>query len=488
MAEDIRTIALGPLDHIASSNIPQSIIYLSLKEGTLPQDAFNCLRAGLHRTLVQTPWLAGRVHYQSQGTPGWRPGQLEVRYPSNAITLSNQSSAEILRFNKLDTPLSFADLRETGFPLDSFDDQVLLWTSPFEPDYEAGANVLAAQANFIPGGCLLVLSVAASVSDGTAMLTITKIWADYCNTAFGQSNDLAVVRPRFTTDRALLDRLLQEERKRQSDGHCKDGGSEIAQLVGLDHAPKATPSGSNSGLMKPRIFYMPQSAYTALRKECTKEFGAAEISGNDLICALIFRSLIRASTSLNVRESNGTAPKVASLSLPFDGRPKLLQSMDTLYLGNMNFENRLTVPVEILIASTTSIPWVAKAINAHAESSAHPSALLAAYDLARSATKYDNHNGLCAARMSPASASVGVMSPMTLPFNDTCFGKQVFGNNGNPEGFRPLMGSCNRSYRTCFVIPRKKAGGIEFVMTLYEEEMDFLSADDEFSRYAFSLS
>jgi hypothetical protein len=100
---------------------------------------------------------------------------------------------------------------------------------------------------------------------------------------------------------------------------------------------------------------MPPSTYTALRKECTKEFGAAEFSGNDLICALIFRSLIRASASLNVRETNGTAPKVASLSLPFDRPPKLLQSMDTLYLGNMNFENRLTVPVEVLIASTTSI-------------------------------------------------------------------------------------------------------------------------------------
>jgi len=65
----------------------------------------------------------------------------------------------------------------------------------------------------------------------------------------------------------------------------------------------------------------------------------------------------------------------------------------------------------------------------------------------------------------------------------------MFGNSGNPEGFRPLMGGCNRDYRTCFVIPRKKTGGIEFVMTLSEEkEMDFLREDDEFGLYAFSLS
>jgi hypothetical protein len=94
--DHIQTIALGPLDHIASSNIPQSIIYLSLKQGTSPQDAFNCLREGLHRTLLQTPWLAGRVHYQSQDAPGWRPGQLEIRYTSNANAIPS-TSAELLR-------------------------------------------------------------------------------------------------------------------------------------------------------------------------------------------------------------------------------------------------------------------------------------------------------------------------------------------------------------------------------------------------------
>jgi len=51
-ADHIQAIALGPLDHIASSNIPQNIIYLSLKQGTSPQDAFNCLREGLHRPFL----------------------------------------------------------------------------------------------------------------------------------------------------------------------------------------------------------------------------------------------------------------------------------------------------------------------------------------------------------------------------------------------------------------------------------------------------
>jgi len=121
---------------------------------------------------------------------------------------------------------------------------------------------------------------------------------------------------------------------------------------------------------------------------------------------------------------------------PFDARPNLAPSMDVLYLGNMNFESKLTIPVATLVALTTSISWVARAICAHAESCAHPGALLEAYELARSASKYDsNHLGLCAARMSPASASVGVLSPMTLPFTIPVLGNMCLATVGIRKGF-----------------------------------------------------
>lgn len=76
--------------------------------------------------------------------------------------------------------MSFTELRETGFPLDVFDDKDLLRTLPFEPEFAEGAEVLAAQANFVPGCCLLVLAIAAPASDGTAMLNITKLWVGHC--------------------------------------------------------------------------------------------------------------------------------------------------------------------------------------------------------------------------------------------------------------------------------------------------------------------
>ncbi|KAE8143665.1 hypothetical protein BDV38DRAFT_276750 [Aspergillus pseudotamarii] len=73
-------IELDALDHIAAWNIPQSVIYLSLKQDVTIHDAFGRLQEGLRRTLAQIPCLNGRVHWRNEDTTGWRPGQLEIRY------------------------------------------------------------------------------------------------------------------------------------------------------------------------------------------------------------------------------------------------------------------------------------------------------------------------------------------------------------------------------------------------------------------------
>jgi trichothecene 3-O-acetyltransferase len=128
-------------------------------------------------------------------------------------------------------------------------------------------------------------------------------------------------------------------------------------------------------------------------------------------------------------------------------------------------------------------------IRTNAIKQAHQDALLKAYGLLRSVPDYDSrHVQIPASSMPSQSASVGILSPMVLPFNDTCFGEHVFANGGRPEAFCPMMGIYNHGYRTCFVIPRKQYGGIEFVMTLSKEETDFLRDDDKFNCYAFYIS
>ncbi|KAI8965508.1 hypothetical protein F5Y11DRAFT_293490 [Daldinia sp. FL1419] len=488
-------IPLGPLDHIAPCNIPQSIIYLGLKQGISPRDAFTCLYEGLRRTIIQAPWLNGRVHFQPPDSPGWRPGQLEIRYQS----IDQSQPFEVpLRFNELPDSRSFAELREAGFPLDVFDDDTLLWTSPFEPDFQSGAEVFAAQANFVPRGCLLVLSIAPPASDGTAMLSVTKIWADHCSSLL-RNHEAKTIPGRKAllplpvegVDREALDAIMAEAKNSSKEIKCleKSQDPDSKHLVGLDELRETDEDGDYQGSnTKPSVFYMPQLMYTEIRQELASVHNGADVSGNDVICAFIWKSVLRAWAA--VRAQQGTDPdEVATLAIPFDARPNLSHILPVGYLGNFNFEHIYTLPLRTLTSPETTVPWVAKIIRANATKQAQEHTLLEAYGRLRSIAEYDPHSAqIRASRLSAKLPSVGVLSPMVLPFNGTCFGEHVFTNGGKPEAFRPMMGACNRRYRICFVIPRKQHGGIEFVMTLSEKEREFLQNDDEFGRYAFSIT
>ncbi|EFE45126.1 hypothetical protein TRV_00064 [Trichophyton verrucosum HKI 0517] len=486
-------IKLDALDHIAAWNIPQSVIYLSLKQGVTVQDAFRRLQEGLRRTFVQIPWLNGRVHWQSEDTSEWRPGQLEIRFEA----LSSKEPPHQLHFNQLETDLELSDLRDLGFPLDKFEENDLLWTTPFQPDFENGADVLVAQANFLPGGCALALSVASPASDGTAMLSVTQVWAHHCNSLIANAEMENIVRNHGGLgagfERVALRNACKEDRRGTVSSLLTE---DICRLVGLDseHAfveeTSTTPDASPGVLkaMRPRLFYMSQGAYTALRKDCIAELGPTEVTGNDLICALIWRSIVRAwmATQDAQQNTNKLHSAMSEVSIPFDARPQLQGLLPAGYLGNVNFENRLALSSGSIVAKDTSIPHLASTIRTRAANFTDSDSLLDAYRLLDSVSDYTRLPQLRAARMK--SPSVGILAPTTLPFNETCFGTQTFGAGGRPEAFRPLMGDCNSAFRTCFVIPRKTYGGIEFVMTLSDKEADFLDKDAEFTKYSLRMA
>jgi len=474
-------IVLGPLDHVAPRNIPQSIIYLSLNSNVSYSDASSHLLQGLRRTISQVPWLAGRMYEQDVETPGWRPGQLEIRYGVGA------DPATLLRSNILDTSLSFPDLREDAFALNTFTDGELLWNYSSDGESSNGSNVFAAQANFVAGGCVLALSIAPPVSDGTAMLTVTKLWADNCASAFSTESLSVAGGLSLTVERSILHPVLAGASVTAAE--TSNEPESYAHLVGLadlgsciDDLDKAV-----RPAMSPRLFYMPQPLYSSLRADCINLLGLADISGTDLISAVIWRSVMRAwvDEQSQVRPSSAL-PDMATLAIPFDGRPEMATPLGSVYLGNVNFENVIELPLKQMVACETTIPRVAHHIRASTTAQSTLSMLTNAYRLLQHGPAFDNQ--LRASRALPEMAAVGILSPMVLPFNETCFGKDIFGNSGKPEAFRPMMGRRNTSFRTCFVIPRKQHGGIEFVMTLSDHEMEFLERDDEFNRYAYAMS
>jgi trichothecene 3-O-acetyltransferase len=232
---------------------------------------------------------------------------------------------------------------------------------------------------------------------------------------------------------------------------------------------------------------MSQPTYTALRQQVTSMHAGTNVSGNDIICAFIWKSIIRAWVAVRMREVDPT--EIATLAIPFDARVDLSHLVPAQYLGNLNFEHVVTLPLRTLISAETTIPRAAMAICKNFTEEVHESSLLEAYSRLRSNAEYDPLQvHIRASHMSTEAPSVGILSPMMLPLNGTCFGEQLFANGGRPEAFRPMMGTCNRAYRTCFVILRKQHGGIEFVMTLFKEEQKFLEQDAEFSLHAFPVT
>lgn len=99
--------------------------------------------------------MNGRIYRQSPDAPGWRPGQLEIRYTSD-IRNTDRPKCPQFHFNELKLDVPYDELKARGFPLDVFTDEDVLWIPKSYVNStisDEGVEVVAAQANFIPGSC-----------------------------------------------------------------------------------------------------------------------------------------------------------------------------------------------------------------------------------------------------------------------------------------------------------------------------------------------
>lgn len=492
------SFSLGPLDHYARSCYPCFCFYFGLSDDAEPETAFASLQDGLRRTLKQHPWLNGTVHLQSSDQPGWRPGQLEVRYHQ----LGEEGDEEHLpqfRFKQLDTDLTYEDLEDTGFPLDTFADDELIWVSLFAPiDADNSPTVLAAQANFLPGGCLLTLCLNHTVCDGTAVLDVWKLWAANCYALQGGSP--AEVPGPESADRALIDDIW----KREGSGRAvSDLGLEVWKMVDLKPPQLGAAKESklegevklpaSSAAQPPRLqaamFYVSKSRFSELRQQCidgaTSELSSG-LSGMDALCALIWRSLAKAYRLAAIQSGRVAGEDVAALDvlgaqlhMALDGRPNFSNAIPAPYLGNLTLINQCHRTLASLTADSTSLGHVAVDIRAVADSATHE-ALLDAYAVARGV---EDLSSLPHGRGLAAFDNV-ISSLLMYPLDDLQFDGQHWVNGGRPQAIRPLMEQWNSSGRICFVLPRKRNGSVEFVLNASPDEMALLIRDVDFSRFA----
>ncbi|KAH7408117.1 hypothetical protein DE146DRAFT_629066 [Phaeosphaeria sp. MPI-PUGE-AT-0046c] len=480
-------MSLGPLDHMLPRHYARFVIYLSLKPGVSYKIAFNELQRGLSKTFTQLPWLNGKVFWQSRTRPDWRPGQLEVQYK---LPKADDGMPWQLKYKELDTDLSFEELKELGFPADTFEDEELLW-APFAPDLENGADVFIAQASFIPGACILCASVFHSVADGMADVSIFKIWADHCQdmpvTGTAGEEDTPKHLSRSKEEKALLStsqRISERsDRVQQSikDARNKSVMKMLVKIKGEEKAMRQILSATQPEL-KSRVFYISSANFTSLKRACAQ--GNGLVSGNDAISALLWRALIKARLEADKKIYDTKVDMSESqLEMTIDGRPYL--EFPPTYLGNVVLLCRAKLSSETLTSPDTNVATVAQTLR-EATSGINSVTALDAYSLARSLKTYRRFDE----RSTPvAGARMLITSLLAMPASSMGFGdKGIFGNGGKAEGIRPLMGALNKYFRICFVMPPTAYGGIEVVFNLSDAELDCLLKDKEFENYALHVN
>jgi len=337
------------------------------------------------------------------------------------------------------------------------------------------------------------------------MAIIFKLWVDNCRSLHSQhippESDLRLLLRADSWDRMLVDNIWAKEGQ-----GCLAAGKNLAtwDMVGLEppstngSVPPMTARRAQQArdsqmqrtikprVFKSRVFYMSPAAFMALRKKCNEELGTTDVSGNDILMALIWCSLIKARTAaLAVHNIKVDMDGLVEIQVPVDGRPDFSQHMalPQTYIGNMVVYHMPVVPLRALVGPDTTTS-IAQTIRTSARNINHQT-MLDGYSLLRQIPDY----GLITPMPRASQEGTWLISSMLMVPDDTCFSDQLFHNHGRPDGVRPLMSGRNKfEVPVSFIMPRKKSGGIEFTVSMFEDELEFFMEDEELGRYAFLLA
>ncbi|KAI1291377.1 hypothetical protein F5Y03DRAFT_376858 [Xylaria venustula] len=493
MAPSLAHATLTPLDHLHKPNYLNLSYYFPLKPDADPQEVFQDLAKGMRRAFHKVPWLGGSIHLREPGTgkDDWKPGQREIRWEPWD---EDGPAPHQLRYHELDSELTFAELREDTFPGDAYDHEELL-SVPIEGDLVAGCDVVVAQANFLPGGCIVSMSANHAALDGTAMVFAMKLWADSCRSLQDPEFPFNGYPPE-SSDRTLLDQIWTEEsaqRKnltRATDDWTKGltGVRDVcATETALGEAAIRERNNPNKTITdrKPvnRTFYVSAANQATLRKECDAAVGTGILSSNDIVTALMWRSLVRARAAAS---ADGLRTETTSvLESAVDGRTDFsqAQAVPPSYLGNNTFYNQAEAALSDLLDPSVPLGKIALVIRDGA-GRANSTVLQDAYALIRDLPDYD----LLRPRFRYMDGADLLVSNLLLfPVDQISLGTNKFSNGGCPEAVRLYMSKFNDHARCSYILPRRTPGGVELSMNLYEDEMEHLIRDEHFRRYCMDL-
>ena len=468
------------------------------------------LQDGLKKTIRQRLYLAGSLGREETGS---KAGRLKLTYPDEEEDVEIKFSVN----NLMDKPdvwrASYEELRQLGMQTSQLDPELLLPPGAYGT---LGSYPIAAQANFIPGGCLLNVSLHHSFLDGISGAVAVGAWAENCKDLQQQNN----ANPEATLSNSKswqspdtfnlkqasddvtaphqpirLPDLLQDSTAPHTCeiARIQDDDS-LWQLLGLQK-PAATPLAAwarpSTNALVSAIFTASSASVKRLKTKSTALSSSVEttkgqsqfVSSFDAVAALLWRCILRARHP-DLPFTDPSTPLQSRLRIPFSLRPSL--GIPPSYPGNLLLNATTSLPLSSLIApTTTSQTQTASQIRASLIFSRDSGRILDAIKLSFILPDLASRRPLF-----PNTTGKDLVLTMwrDIPYYQHDWGK-TFGFEGNSkaEFFREPRGLLGG---VCAVLPRRseKDGRSvevewEVMVSLERAQMERLKADAEFRGY-----
>lgn len=463
------------------------------------QQVADFLRAGFIKTIQQMPFLAGKLAREEQPP---KAGRMKLTYPDDGHIELGFSVNDLTRKPEV-WSISYEELRHQQMPIRQLRPEVLVPPGGYEV---LASSPIQAQANFIPGGCLLGICLNHGFLDGLGGAMIVGAWAKCCKdlqngTGSVASSDLQELNLPLGDQKTLhgsegsldqfgdkrisipleLPEILQDSTAPRSEEAAKlREDRTLWQLLGLQMPPvdaTAIQRPASERTMVSGVFTASPDSISSLKAESTpfhaegdEEGAKAFVSSFDAIAALVWRSVLRArSLDLENREELRTR-----LRIPVNMRQILGIPHD--YLGNVLLNSVTEMPLNELLSESLGRQVAPKirsslvlsrdagrALDALKLSFVLPD-LSARLPLFRDVTKQD----------------LVFTSWQDLPYYKHDWGP-MFGPSGNAEFFRLPHGYLKG---VCALGPKKSTSDeVEVIINLEQAQMNRLRNDVEFVKY-----
>ncbi|RFU76917.1 trichothecene 3-o-acetyltransferase [Trichoderma arundinaceum] len=423
------------------------------RAGCEPQDIISVLTQGTQRLAKSFPWLAGQV--VCEGATEANTGVFKIKPLDAAPRLFVKDLRDDLSIPSMD------DMRQSGFPMGALDETIFAPRKTISgTPSEAIAEVFQLQASIIRGGLVLTFLGQHQSMDGIGQAQVISLFSKAC-----RNED-------FTEEELRIGNLAPENTVRLLDSSWNPG-PELSHNIVKKDLSQPGPGSLQSKMPTYKgawaHFNVSASALEALKAEATQTLppDSSFVSTDDALSAFVWRSISK------IRLAQFTPTTKTQFSRAVDLRRYLdIPQTHPGFVQSMTYHD---FTMQQLV---------------HGPLGAIAADLRAAVDPATSNLAYHGRSLATLISRTPNKKLTSFIAGFDLS-KDVMLSSWANQNSyeldfglglGRPEAVRrPRFADFPG---LVYLLPRSAAGDIGIAMSLSADEMDLLSADEEFAKYA----